>query len=427
MSLQKSHKTQLSLTSGLVAGVLLAVLFAVAWLIARQNVLYEKEVVLESTLKLLGQQTDTAIDVDEARGSYPMVSISVYGPSGNLSRHEGTLTLPRSIGVSTVGDVVMSGRRIRSQTVVVGMTWDDGQRFMNQLAVFLAMLWLPLTVLIGAVTWLTARSVFRPLDKMADQAASIHGANMSDRLATQDRAEFGRFAEQLNAMLDRIQAAFDREEQFASDAAHELRTPLAIIRTQAETTLLNPRKPEEYVTSLDAIVGEIERLTRIIEMLMMSSKSSVEISTPLDISLDTINIVERWRPRAYREGVTIECRTEPAQAKITPEELKVILDNLIDNALRFSPRDTSIEVEVLAIGGRAELRVRDHGPGVPEDLGDKIFERFVRGDDHRNRASGGAGIGLSVCKRIIESRGGSISLEREEGYGAVFVCLFEPV
>ena len=266
-------------------------------------------------------------------------------------------------------------------------------------------------------TWYTANAIFDPLIRLSAQARAISGSNLNERLATDDQAEFGDFARQLNAMLDRIEQTAHREEQFAADAAHELRTPLSILRTRIETTLLRPRQPEEYAATSALLLDEIDRLTKIVEALLETARG--QLTRPPNLRLDPLveEVCDRWRTN----GTAITTHTTPVTAAIMPEELSIVLDNLLENAVRYAPSGSEVAVKLAAEGDFARLAVRDAGPGIPEEDREAVFDRFVRLDPHRNRTSGGAGIGLSVCRKIVASRQGHIEAISVEPQGAEII------
>jgi signal transduction histidine kinase len=416
-----SHKTRLFLITSAAVAVILALLFAgIVFAVQRQVVAHKESEMRLAFQTSLGGDLST-FPLAQFRQNYPGYSVSIYDRSGSLLRHSGPLEAPSFSGFRLGDEVVYLGQDLDSIRVVIASGWTSAEQGLDALASILAGLWLPLSLLVGAATWLGAHSVFRPLERMSIQAAAIRGSDLTERLAIQDRAEFGAFAEELNRMLDSIQETVEREEQFASDAAHELRTPLAILRTRIETTLLRERNPSEYVEALQAMIVEIDRLTLTIETLLRSARVMVAKADPCALQPIVLEAVERYQGPFRERGVKLESDVRPAIGVILPEELSSILGNLLENALRFSPGGSAVTVALWSTNGFAELSVQDQGSGVPPGMEDKIFERFARADDSRNRTTGGAGIGLAVCRRIAESRGGSIALEPSEK-GARFVC-----
>ena len=362
------------------------------------------------------------LEVEEFEESHPELGFAVFEVTGKLKDQHGSFHLTSHVGFDHDEDTYSYGVRRNDEVVVVGGDWRSVKLGVKQLAGVLAILWLPLTVLVGLVTWLAARSVFEPLSRLTEQASAISGSQLGDRLDTTDQAEFGEFAESLNRMLARIEETVKREDQFASDAAHELRTPLAILQTRIETTLLKARTEQEYVESHRSLLVELDRLTRIVEALLRTARSAPHEVPSIDLEPIVHASISRWQDRFVNHKVFLDVQTAPINAKITGDELGVVLDNLLDNALRFSPNDSTVKVHLTSIQGRVSLTVQDEGPGIPVELGETVFNRFVRAGDDRNRRSGGSGIGLAVCQKILETRHGTIQIESTSPVGTTIRC-----
>ncbi|MFZ4508143.1 MAG: sensor histidine kinase [Fimbriimonas sp.] len=415
-----SHIFRLTITTTVVVGVVLASLFAVIFRVARHNATAEERIALEEAIRpfLAGHQS---LDLKEFREIHPEMTMTLFAPDGSILERVGPFNLRLTEGFRQEGPVTSFGIRYGRNFLVVGASWEDSERGLRQLGDVLAILWLPLVGLVAFATWRSALSVFEPLNRLASQASEISGKQLDQRLAIQDEAEFGILASQLNAMLDRLESSARREEQFSGDAAHELRTPLAILRTQIETVLLKDRSTSDYRDALAALLREVDRLTATTESLLATARASSTPAPIVDIGPLVEQAVDRWRVRFAESGRTLNCQTEPAFVAMLPAELTILLDNLLQNAHRYTPPRGKTEVTLTSKGNTVELSVRDDGPGIAEDLAETIFSRFVRGESSRNSTTGGIGIGLSLCKKIVESRQGSISV-RPVPVGALFVC-----
>ncbi|MDR3692338.1 MAG: HAMP domain-containing sensor histidine kinase [Fimbriimonas sp.] len=416
-----SHKARLTVGAAAVTGVMLALLFGVVFLVAQRGVTGEQETELRGAMGSLAADPKS-LEIEDFRESHPNASFAVFDEQGALVAHQGALHLPPGQGFATIGTTYAYGIRHGSSNVVVGIDGRESIRGQQRLAWILCLLWLPLTCFFGIVAWIAAKSVFEPLERLTEQATRISGANLHERLSTDDPAEFGSFAQQLNQMLGRIEETLQREDQFASDAAHELRTPLAILRTQIETTLLNRRSTKEYVAAYGSMLVEVDRLTRIVEALLRTARRVPLEVDPIDIEPVVIASASRWQDPYTAAGVFIEEETCPAVSRVGVEEMTVIVDNLLENALRFSPKGSTVRLRLGHVEGWIDLKITDEGPGIPPELAQRVFDRFVRSDHDRNRDSGGAGIGLAVCKKIVTSRGGDIFILPGEEPGATVVC-----
>ena len=406
-----SHRARLAAASAGAAALVLALLFAAVVALVRASADREKREELSSALAAALASGDPRFDVAEFREAHPEIAVSL---------DEG---VRESAAFRRSGERLSLTASYRGQSVTLTTGLRETERRVSELALVLAALLLPLALLVGGATWLAARSVFRPLARLSAQALAMSGGDLSERLATDDRAEFGAFARDLNLMLDRVEATARREERFAEDAAHEFRTPLAILRSRLETALLRRRDPEEYEAVLRRSVGEIERLGAMTEALLRSARGSVAPAPPIPLTPLVGEAVARWAERYGREGIALVAAPGPEGLAIglLPEEVGVLLDNLLSNALRYAPSGSEVRIEAAreeeGAGHRVAVGVTDAGPGIAPELGEAIFARFVRDDEARDRASGGAGIGLSVCRQIVAARGGVMTLTSRETGG----------
>ena len=401
-----THRSRLALVSAATTGALLSLLFAAIVLFARGDAVRDKRTELDAVLRSFTPPTDDAFDLQEFHGAHPEMSASVFDPSGRRLGGVGRTPPRRVRGFVAEAHTLLLGTEFRGQDVVISLDYGETQRGLATLEGVLAALWVALTLLVGASAWASAQAVFRPLEKLSAQALAMGGKDLSERLLTRDRAEFGAFARDLNRMLDRVEETVRRGERFATDAAHELRTPLALLRTRMETALIRPREGAEYEETLRRSIDEIARLTAITESLLRSARGESDAAPPLDLLPLVEEAQTRWTERFAAGDVRLMLEAVPRQGRILPEEARVVLDNLLANALRYAPSRSEVRI----ILDQEGLLVRDAGPGVPPALRERIFDRFVRADDSRNRSSGGAGIGLAVCRQIVESRGGEMRL-----------------
>ncbi len=265
-----------------------------------------------------------------------------------------------------------------------------------------------------------ARRSFRPVAAMAARAAEIGTSTLHERLPIVADDELGALAGVLNGLLDRVERSFEQQRRFMTDASHELRTPTAIVRAEADVTLSRPtREEKEYRASLTIVQDASRRLTRIVDDVFLIARADaghlVVNPTPLyldDLVRDTARAVS---PIADARGVRVELG-EMVEAQMVGDAdlLDRLLLNLLDNATKHSPAGGKIDVSMLVRSGACEVSIVDAGPGVPEEARDRIFERFFRVDVARSREqstlTSGAGLGLSICRRIAEIHGGTLAL-----------------
>lgn len=277
-----------------------------------------------------------------------------------------------------------------------------------------------------------ARKSLAPVATMASQARGMGAANLRDRLAVANqRDELGQLALSFNQLLARIEASFEQQRRFVADASHELRTPVAILRGETEVTLSRPdRSPQEYRETLAILRDESQRLAHIIEDLFTLTRADAG-QYPLalrDTYLDELaaEALVRARSLALAKTVTLTSSIEP-DLPIRADEalLDRMLLNLLDNAIKYSPAGSSVELACRRAGENYLVSISDNGPGIPTDLQPRIFERFFRADKARSRSegdTGGAGLGLAIARWIAEAHHGRLELTRSGSSGSTFTA-----
>jgi two-component system OmpR family sensor kinase len=259
--------------------------------------------------------------------------------------------------------------------------------------------------------WLADRSA-RPIRELADQARRIGPDAISERLPVPDSSdEMAVLADSLNRMLTRLEQAFAAQSRFVHDAAHEVRTPLAALRTSLEVTIRRQREPADYEEAIRDALAEIDRLTRLVNQLLTLERSGeglVTGATPMAPLLQ--GALQRFQDMAAERGVHLAGQGDGCVIA-DPSRLEQVLDNLLSNAIRYSPAGGTVTLDVQDSGTKTVIRVIDEGPGIPADQQQAVFERFFRVDPSRHHSTGGAGLGLAICRAIVEGHGGTISIE----------------
>jgi heavy metal sensor kinase len=275
-----------------------------------------------------------------------------------------------------------------------------------------------------------ARQSLAPVAAMAFEARGMGAANLHHRLTVKNsRDELGQLALSFNQLLERLEHSFEQQRRFVADASHELRTPVAILRGETEVTLSkNDRSPADYRETLAILHDESQRLARIVEDLFTLTRADAG-QYPLtlrDAYLDelTSQALVRGRSLAARKNITLKSLLEPDLPVQADEALlgRMLL-NLLDNAIKYSPPNTTVELTCRRDGDRYAIRVADQGQGIPLALQPRIFERFFRADKSRARLeteSGGAGLGLSIARWIAEAHHGRLELTKSDSMGSVF-------
>lgn len=279
-----------------------------------------------------------------------------------------------------------------------------------------------------------ARRLTAPLERIAEAARAVPERGLSARIPTvSPDAELAAVTAVLNQMLDALERAVHVEQQataaqrrFVSDAAHELRSPLTNVRGTIEVTLRRPRAAAEYEETLRVAGREIERLCRLADDLLTLSRAEAGGLAHHPAPCDAVAIVDQalhaWSERAAARHVRL-ARAAPPTLPIVADadRLRQVIDNLIDNGLRYAPPETDLAVTVAAANGTAAITVADRGPGLTADQQAHVFDRFYRVDDSRARSSGGSGLGLAIAKAIVDAHHGTIAIDSTPGAGCAFV------
>lgn len=325
-----------------------------------------------------------------------------------------------------VAEKVEVGGRIFSVQAGIPMDEEVGtlERFQRYLLMFAPLLLLTA----GVVGYGLSRRALAPVDALTRTARTITGGTLSHRLAPLHTGdELQRLSDTINAMLERLEAAFGRVTQFTADASHELRTPVSLIRTEAELALRRSRGEQEYREALRRILLEAERTTTLIEELLAlaradSGREAFEIQ-PLDLRGTLQEVASGWRQVANVRGLQFSERILDAEMNILGDEaaLRRVLNVLLDNAFKYTPCPGGmVRISAERKDGRAVISVADNGMGIAEGEQKRIFERFYRVDKARSRDMGGAGLGLSIALWIVEQHHGKIAVESTPGAGSIF-------
>ncbi|MFC4050183.1 sensor histidine kinase [Actinomadura syzygii] len=285
------------------------------------------------------------------------------------------------------------------------------------LSLLLSLLLAAFLTLIGWWTWRAIGLALEPVDRIQEEMSEIRASNLSRRVPVpQTGGHFRRLADTVNDTLARLEEAATRERRFTSDASHDLRNPIAGLRTRLEVALDDP-DDHELRPAMRAALTDVERLGAIVDDLLelarLDSLAPMPIES-LDLSRLTRREIERRGP-----GKPITTRLEPdVRVRASPVRLSRVLHNLLNNADRHAR--SAIEVTVAREGGQARLEVLDDGSGVPEDERERVFERFSRLPESRGRDPHGTGLGLPIAREIAEVYGGSLTIQ-DSPSGARFV------
>ncbi|AIG76157.1 Conserved putative membrane protein [Amycolatopsis japonica] len=317
-------------------------------------------------------------------------------------------------------------REYREYTVVGKVIDRAGQRFtfylfvspwetLRTLGTFddTLIFFVPLAVLITALAaWLAAGRALRPVEAIRRELAEVSGSGLDRRVPVPpSRDEVARLATTTNETLDRLQQAYEQQERFVADASHELRSPLANLRTGLEVALTHTDRADWPAVARRSLL-DVQRLQRITADLL---QLAVDPADPPEGVVDLADVVgEQVAERELDDGgPTVVSDVEgPAPVRGEPVQLERLLRNLLDNAVRHAR--SSVTVRLRHEAGEAVLEVIDDGPGIPDADRERVFDRFTRLDDSRTRDAGGTGLGLTLARDIAVRHGGSLRAEGAE-------------
>jgi len=408
------------------------------------------------TLALLGPDEEVLQkvgDIDDAtiqqliyyyrksnRADQPAVYPTGRGVPGWKSKPNDTIYLisPLRVERHKAGWMIL-GRPVDPDAQLSGLA---ATLFLGSLAV--------LGVALAGGTWLAGRAL-APVRTITRTARGISETDLHKRLRLGTRDELGELADTFDAMLDRLQAAFDRQRQFTADASHELRTPLTIVSLEADQALNRRRSSEEYERALKVIRSENEFMAHLVNDLLTLARMDAGQTRlklePLDLNDIALEVVERLSTLAHRDGIELQVDDDPGARVLGDRQyLTQMLTNLVENAIKYAGgkgHHVRVESGSRSNNGKSEawVRVSDDGPGIPQEHLPRLFDRFYRVDKARTRGrqntgdvSGqgavpnvdgekeldGSGLGLSIVQWIAEAHGGKVTLQSAVGQGSVF-------
>jgi two-component system, OmpR family, sensor kinase len=391
-----------------------------------------ESLVIRRTGSLSPKQPDDAFaQLIAADGSVIASSRAIEGSSALVSAQIQTPAFVERDPVRIEGEEVPA-RMLATQladgsVLVVGASLDDQRQTLAVLAASLAIGGPLALFLVVVLTWLLVGWTLGPVESMRAEAAAISASEPGRRLPvpnTED--ELARLAETLNAMLDRLEEAIERERRFVDDASHELRTPLSNLKAGLELALRRSRTADELEAEVRSAAEETDRLSRLAEDLLVLARADrgrLPIRRePVDMASLVGGTVESFAARAAERRVGIDVHV-PEELRADVDELRVrqALGNLLDNGLRAVPSGGRVSVAAERDNGSLRLEVRDSGPGFPPEFLPVAFEAFSRPDAGRSRPYGGAGLGLAIVAAVAQAHGGTVRAENLPDGGAVVV------
>jgi heavy metal sensor kinase len=275
------------------------------------------------------------------------------------------------------------------------------------------------------VGWVIAGRVLAPIGRITGVAREIQATDLSRRIRLQGPDdELKQLADTFDAMLARLDAAFSAQQQFLADASHELRNPLAIIRTNADIALSDPESHADELRQAVVVVKRAsDRMARLVDDLLALARREAPVlaNERVDLSRAVTEASEEFLAAAEARGIVLDRAIAPGIVVMGDQDaLKRAVANLIENAVRLAPSDSRIRLAVGSERGMAWIAVSDEGPGIATEDQPRVFDRFWRADKARSRADGGTGLGLSIVRQIAQTHGGDVQLQSRLGVGSTF-------
>src|SRR5438874_2156243 len=314
----------------------------------------------------------------------------------------------------------------QSYTLQVAQDRSSDERVQREFAVLFIIV-LGSSVVASALIAITVtKHGLRPLTQMTQSVARVGPTHLKERLAPVDwPRELQPLASAFDEMLKRLDDSFTRLSQFSADLAHELRTPIANIMGEAQVALTRDRSAAEYREIIESAIAECERLSRIVDNLLFVARVDAAREPIARQRFDARAAVDKiaafYQTIAEERHITISCSGE-GHIHADPNLFERAVGNLIDNALRFTPEDGSIQIAFSQRNGDFEIAVRDTGCGIAPEHLPRVFDRFYRAES--SRGSDGAGLGLALVKSIVSLHGGSVRIQSELGSGTTVKMLF---
>lgn len=426
----------LTLLTGLLAALLLGFMLSISRVVAVQTSMTQLSQTLRSNLVQTGMDNGRLALGEGFRFYQNGVSTLIYSREEALLAGQLPVTFVASEafqnGLTRVADG--GGGQYLVLDLWLPMGWEDGVWLRGLMEVpdnsqttgallRVALIVMPIFMALAALGsyWIARRS-FRPLDSITAAAASINEAqDLSRRIGLPPgRDEFSRLAGTFDQLFQRLEKSFESEKQFASDASHELRTPVSIIKGACEYAEKYDETPEERQETIAMIHRQADKMSQLISQLL--SMTRLEQGTE-PTRLEQVNLNSLIRTLCKEQGydpgrVTLEL-DEDSMAEADPTLMTRLVQNLVENGLKYSGPDGHVWVSVRQSGGEILLEVRDNGVGIPAEEQEKIWQRFYRADTARS-GEGGAGLGLSIVQQIAQLHGGCMTLESVPRVGSAF-------
>ncbi|HEY3990691.1 MAG TPA: ATP-binding protein [Acidobacteriaceae bacterium] len=332
-------------------------------------------------------------------------------------------------GLRVVDPGDKGGGTVRHVLVFYGARNAQVWHHVRDAIIFFSFSNLVLLIVTGVLmAWLLHRGL-TPVRQLAAEAEniSIHRWSFRPPESAMDTRELAPLASALSAAMQRLEASFSQQRRFVSDAAHELKTAVAVVKSSLQLLNMRQRTPEEYEAGVEVSLADCERMEEIVARMLTLARAehftaTDDVAGSSDLVTSVAMTAQQFQSMAEVRSVTLTVAAgEAAFVPLSSEECALLCSNLLLNALQHSPPQTEVKMLLQPEPSHVELRIEDQGDGIDPALLPHVFERFSRGDPSRSRNTGGTGLGLAICKAVVEKAGGTIELQNQVGHGAIAV------
>lgn len=371
---------------------------------------------------------------------YSLIQYQVWDRNGQLIlRSNGAPKQAMSIEKSGFETIALEGatwrvfqiKNLKSGVIIsVGESYEFLQALESRITQDSILIMLITYPLLAILIWVIVGRAFDSVNRLSKKLTIRFEKKRQPIDASLAPKEIEPFITELNHLLDRLQNTIDREKRFASDAAHELKTPLAALKTQAQVAL-HSQNDNERIRAIKNLILSVDRSTHVVQQLLTMSKMVPE-STLNDVeSIDLSKIVREsaaeLAEKAFAKQTDLEVHCQPGQSMMingNTTAIRIMLRNLIDNAIRYSPNNSQVQIMLNRKVDHIELTVVDNGPGIPEELRERVFERFFRVVGNQ---STGSGLGLGIVKQIADLHHAELQLGAPKNHSGLKVVLKFPL
>lgn len=361
--------------------------------------------------------------------------------SANLSRN--TLTFnPSYSGVrfsnSLLGDVqvrqiqvpLVNHHGVAEAYLIVAVPMKSAMIILTDLQNVMLVSFPAIILILFILTRAIAGRSIRPIEEVIATAETMTQANLGQRIPLpHDRDELYRLSVTINALLDRLQYAFQREKHFTADASHELKTPLAVVKGTLDVLVRKPRETAHYEDRIRYCLDELNRMARLIDQLLMLARYENDTINPniaeIDIAVPLRSVLSRMEHVAVEKLISIKPESiSSGVVAVDPAMLEIMLENILSNAIKYSPPGSSIEIGIVRRAAQLVCTITDHGVGIPQEKLKNVFDRFFRVDESRSSSTGGFGLGLSIVRKLADLQHIGITVSSIENVGTTFELTF---